>query len=265
MHIMKKMIVFLLLTFSLSLFGAELKLSDKLLKSSEWKGLLLRMNFSNNNKVVIADVYDGTYFEYHGTYLINKNTLQITYELNMEKSHLALVENPEKHKFYSEFELNKIDDNNIEVRNILTLSKFENKSNSDSKLVTDHKEKISNLLAVDFYLKPGDEKKIGKYNFFILKQYNAITTVNLKYRSAPFPKAKSYTYFINFKEYPFLPKNTQIIVLARTKEKVMVQDMQNYWYYIDIADNSVNDGMDFTHPFDSFGFWVFGEFITKKE
>ena len=151
MHIMKKMIVFLLLTFSLSLFGAELKLSDKLLKSSEWKGLLLRMNFSNNNKVVIADVYDGTYFEYHGTYLINKNTLQITYELNMEKSHLALVENPEKHKFYSEFELNKIDDNNIEVRNILTLSKFypawEHKFLYRS-LIADHRPQMKSFLLV---------------------------------------------------------------------------------------------------------------------
>lgn len=54
-----------------------------------------------------------------------------------------------------------------------------------------------------------------------------------------------------------LPKGMQLIVLARTKDKVRVGNWENYWYFVD-------PNIDWYSSCDSGEGWVFGEFVEFK-
>ena len=86
----------------------------------------------------------------------------------------------------------------------------------------------------------------------------AATTAVVKVRESPGVNAKEIHYSyedadgttVNVKA---LPKDTTVIVLARTKEKDKVGKWTNYWYYV-----------EFEKYFDYGKGWVYGEFVQIK-
>lgn len=81
----------------------------------------------------------------------------------------------------------------------------------------------------------------------------ALTTSDVKIREKPNINSKSYPYFedLYLASLPYVPKNTEIILQARTIEKEKIKNWENYWYYITVKKNN-------------FSGWMFGEFIQVK-
>jgi hypothetical protein len=73
------------------------------------------------------------------------------------------------------------------------------------------------------------------------------TTDNVKLRVKPDPSAAEINYIAiepspvdpmgTTVEKPFMPRNTAVTVLARTKEKMKVGKWENYWYYVEYLES----------------------------
>jgi hypothetical protein len=84
-------------------------------------------------------------------------------------------------------------------------------------------------------------------------------TTNAKFRVTPSPRAREMP-FINFtdtgagpaeEKLAYIPADTSVVILARTEQKVKVQQWENYWLYLEVEE-----------PLDQWKKgWVFGEFI----
>lgn len=92
------------------------------------------------------------------------------------------------------------------------------------------------------------------------------TTTNVKIRVKPDEKAEAMKYIDLIdstdspvgkaeKDLPSVPKGKKISILARTKDKVKVQNWNNYWYYVEISEGwgTIKNG------------WMFAEFVKLKK
>ncbi|MBP7734584.1 MAG: hypothetical protein KA369_01295 [Spirochaetes bacterium] len=81
-----------------------------------------------------------------------------------------------------------------------------------------------------------------------------VTTTNVKIREKPSVNAKSLEYYKEIYgpggEFQSVPANTEVVVIARTRERDKVQSWNNYWYLVSVGFNSE--------------VWMFGEFVKIK-
>ncbi|GAB4433724.1 MAG: hypothetical protein OHK0011_16800 [Turneriella sp.] len=108
----------------------------------------------------------------------------------------------------------------------------------------------------------GTEKKSGETarledQTVIIVNQEGVTTAAARIRTQPAVTAAPLKYKIgnNSLEDPTgesdtLPKGRKVQVVARTKEKVQVQQWNNYWYYVSFREWTEYSG------------WVYGEFIN---
>lgn len=87
----------------------------------------------------------------------------------------------------------------------------------------------------------------------------ATTTTEVKFRAAPDVKAGEFQCAGGTLEkpvkLPYLDKDHQLTVLARTENQVKVQNWTNYWYYVRPSVDWYLGGCDAEEG------WVFGEFV----
>ena len=106
-------------------------------------------------------------------------------------------------------------------------------------------------------VKEGDPLKINGRAAVAMGAKEGITTAVLKMRETPSSTAKEihYTYDDVDETYTVkaLPKDTSLIILARTKDTDKVGKYNNYWYYV-----------EFERYFDYMRAWVYGEFVKIK-
>ena len=106
-------------------------------------------------------------------------------------------------------------------------------------------------------VKEGDPLKINGREAVAMGAKEGITTAVLKMRETPSSTSKEihYTYDDVDETYTVkaLPKDTSLIILARTKDTDKVGKYNNYWYYV-----------EFERYFDYMRAWVYGEFVKIK-
>jgi uncharacterized FlaG/YvyC family protein len=106
-------------------------------------------------------------------------------------------------------------------------------------------------------VKEGEPLKINGRDAVAMGAKEGITTAVLKMRETPSSTAKEihFTYDDVDETYTVkaLPKDTSLIILARTKDTDKVGKYSNYWYYV-----------EFERYFDYMRAWVYGEFVKIK-
>jgi hypothetical protein len=121
-------------------------------------------------------------------------------------------------------------------------------------LGVDSKEPDTILFPVEeFKVKPGAERTRDGVPVVTMGLAQAYTTSDVKIREAPSVDAKAFQYFISMfpdptaKAMDYVPKGTQVTVIARTRETVQVGAWNNYWYLVSVGQVSE--------------VWMFGEFV----
>lgn len=126
-------------------------------------------------------------------------------------------------------------------------------SNSNYQLLAKSPEK-SNLaflpIAQSRYEK-GEEVLFQKENYISTGIQKAVTKVNLKIRSLPNEKSEEISYYPDLyaPALKYIPKNTEIMIFLKTKDRKQVKEWQNHWYFVSTI---------------SCEGWVFGEFLEFK-
>ncbi|TGM19057.1 hypothetical protein EHQ82_10955 [Leptospira selangorensis] len=100
---------------------------------------------------------------------------------------------------------------------------------------------------------------------------SGIATSNLKYREKPDIQSKTFTcYFTNTedekikeKEINFIPKDTNLTIIAKTLEEYTIGDKRNFWYLVFPSSDSYN-GCLLKSSKQKEG-WVFGEYIKIEK
>jgi tetratricopeptide (TPR) repeat protein len=266
--IMKKILLVFFTLLTYFIFPDNLKLTKDLLLSTKWLGYSSSFTFKSDNSVIIEDLYDDAFLYYIGIFNIENDKLIIEYSLVKNKSksiNTALI----NEKYKAEFILDNVTNSKkFELREIIKLINFEKKYNEKKDSLENHKNKISILQNEKLFSISLINKKTENINFILLNNEEAFSTVNLKFRETPSIYAKNYDYHRLLDTYQYLPKEKQIILLARTENKYKIENWNNYWYFIDIKDyNPMVEWvtLEGTDHQEHRGFWVFGEFILKNK
>jgi hypothetical protein len=95
----------------------------------------------------------------------------------------------------------------------------------------------------------GESRMVSNVSVTTVGMKKGTTTSSVKIRKTPSADGEEVLYYSALfePEQKSVPSNTQLIVVARTNEKVKVGKWENYWYYVNVG---ANDGV-----------WMFGEFI----
>ena len=103
-------------------------------------------------------------------------------------------------------------------------------------------------------VKVGSEKNYQGVKVLILGSKKAKTIDVVKIREAPSLQSKLVLYRPENESdqtFPSVPKNTEIVLIARTLQMESVKEWKNYWYLIKVGYNK--------------SVWMFGEFIKITE
>jgi hypothetical protein len=147
----------------------------------------------------------------------------------------------------------------------------ERKKNSNCKLVKDDKSFYArvklvcgteNFFSANYLRKEGEELQIGNTESILVNSKDYKTTDSIFFRIEPSKTSKSMKCKLeSFGPEPIvsdtLPRDTLLYVVARTKEKVKVDNKENFWYYVKPELGWYSPGCE-----QKLG-WVFGEFISK--
>jgi len=107
-----------------------------------------------------------------------------------------------------------------------------------------------------YRVKSGEERRFNGINVIVLTGLSGITTGNVKIRKEPSINSESLKYQDKIiydttgKISDFVPKDTKVNIIARTKNKHQVDKWNNYWYLITVGMNSE--------------VWMYGEFIKLR-
>ncbi len=108
----------------------------------------------------------------------------------------------------------------------------------------------------EFKVKPGAARAHKGVPVVTMGLAHGYTTSDVKIREAPSVDAKALQYFISSfpdptaKAMDYVPKGTQVTVIARTRETVQVGAWNNYWYLVSVGQVSE--------------VWMFGEFVKLQ-
>jgi hypothetical protein len=109
-------------------------------------------------------------------------------------------------------------------------------------------------------VKAGEPVKINSIDAVSMGSVSGHATSVIKIRIGPGTDKKEITWTGNCdtdsEEFKSVKKNTELVILARTKEKDKVGKWTNYWYYVKFYKESSCGG--------SVEGWVFGEFVKIK-
>jgi len=110
-------------------------------------------------------------------------------------------------------------------------------------------------------IKDGETVTYGSIEAVSIDKKNGIVTTALKVRESPDASAKEIKFGeangSEWIELKSLKQGTDLIIYARTKEKVKVGKLNNYWYYVGFSTNGFEGSEDYKG-------WVFGEFVKIK-
>jgi hypothetical protein len=107
-----------------------------------------------------------------------------------------------------------------------------------------------------FRIKSGEERVFKGTRVIVLPDSNGVTTSNVKIRKSPSISSESVQYMEKMaydptsKTLDFVPRDTRITIIARTKDKYSVDKWSNYWFLVSV-------GMQTE-------VWMFGEFVKLK-
>jgi hypothetical protein len=107
-----------------------------------------------------------------------------------------------------------------------------------------------------FRIKSGEERVFNGTRVIVLPDTTGVTTGNVKIRKSPSVTSESLKYLDKMvydptaKTLDFVPRDTKVAIIARTKDKCAVDKWTNYWYLVSV-------GMETE-------VWMFGEFLKVK-
>ncbi|MCB1143208.1 MAG: hypothetical protein H7A24_17065 [Leptospiraceae bacterium] len=111
----------------------------------------------------------------------------------------------------------------------------------------------------------GLKRKVGDREVVTMGLKKGRVTTALKYRVDPDKSSeaiKCTNYTMELERKSSLPKDLELIVLARTPNKEKVDDKwENYWYYVYPLNDYETSCSDSKNQFRRYG-WVFGEFVN---
>jgi hypothetical protein len=101
-------------------------------------------------------------------------------------------------------------------------------------------------------LKSGSEIKYENYNHVSISFITCITSSNVKLRKKPTITADVIKYLDTQQEkmIDYIPKGIDVIIIARTSTKDNVNNINNYWYYVEVKNSHYCERG-----------WMFGEFV----
>ncbi len=108
----------------------------------------------------------------------------------------------------------------------------------------------------------GRNVAVGGIKAVAMGMKNGSVTTNAKLRSGPsqtsgemtFERFKASDEAMDTEKLVFLPAGTPVLILARTERKMIVQQWENYWFYVEVEE-----------PIDHWKKgWVFAEFIKVE-
>jgi len=236
MRKMNKFIIIIILIFCLIfLLSLEKGLGAQELK----KDYLVNNNWGPEYKIGITiEFKKDNSFEAFEDYGMDFREVKGIYEIKNKK--LALYDDAGK-VFLSGGEL-VYDENNVKYKYYLLFN--------EDKIVYNLNTKT----------KPGSEVYIDGYMSVTIDSKEAKLTYNMKFREKPDLNGKIINYYrinpesddLMEEELKFVPKDTTIYVIARTKDKYKVDKWNNYWYYVEVPD---------VYGFSRTKGWMFAEFI----
>jgi hypothetical protein len=144
----------------------------------------------------------------------------------------------------------------IDDHNSLYYSKFAECTSLDNNDVLGLNSSKILFPLMQYKVKSGEERVFNGVNVIVLTGATGITTSNVKIRKSPSINSEALKYTDKIyldpasKTYDFVPANTKIYIIARTKNKYSVDKWNNYWYLISVGMNEE--------------VWMYGEFIKIK-
>ncbi len=105
----------------------------------------------------------------------------------------------------------------------------------------------------------GSKRKIKDIPVITMDMKKGATISNVKIRERPSVNSKSLQYQKGLyaddaKTFPYVPSDTDVIIIARTVNREKVENWNNYWYYVNVG----------TYVGVENGVWLFGEFVKIK-
>jgi hypothetical protein len=257
---MKKIFILIgILMISHNISSKEIPLShsDSLVgKNFEYRFIIGESNlhFYKNNKYEMEFGSEGWYWYNEGVYEIKNGKIYFSPAACLDRkdgqpldcaktmgSAVGSLSSDEKSLWYEQV-LNVVSDNNKDV-----FSDYEGQGSVQLNYID------YNIL--ESKVKEGAKRSIDGIPVIAMGLKKGISTDDVKIRKKPSVESESVKfqaglYAEEAEEKNFVPKNTEIIIIARSVNKEKVKNWNNYWYYIKVG---MNDGV-----------WAFAEFIKIK-
>jgi hypothetical protein len=246
----KKIIICLivLLNIVLNVYSNELYFNQEFLINTSFefshKMATAYIRFYGNNNYEIKYASEGIYWYDEGYYKIIDNKAFLTpYGCYRSKNGQKI--NCNNSLGSAECYLKK-DDNSLFYEYYLVCKSYNNKN-----LIMQYTVEIE-FPVKEYKTKPGKIVSINGTKSITIGYKPGVTTENLNIREKPSVNSRKILYVFDLYEapYEYIPKNTEISILARTNVKDNVSGIKNYWYYV-LAGGTLG--------------WVFGEYIKIIE
>lgn len=221
----------------------EVTLSDKILQEAKWNtdayGKLVNLTiiFQKDNNYRIDFNGEGCGQYWSGKYII-RNEKQVLLKKGFQQSADCVPDEPEK---ICEFRKEK--------NPIL----YEYSLNCGDVHYWDHNKPVS----------LNKESLFHDILVLSMSGKQGVTTKDVKLRERPNISSKFFNCriedkMLNNEERPFVPKETGLSLLFKTKNKEKIKDWENYWYFV-----RVNTGWYGRCDSENNLGWIFGEFVKE--
>jgi hypothetical protein len=206
------------------------------------------LKFINDKQYNIAYGSEGWYWHNEGTYELRKGKIYLFPVVSKDNEKGPIVDIKDT---MGEAVCVLVEDN----ESLLYTKKLRVTSLKNTRIYTSEDDPKNNFIDYDikeFPVKAGSKRKIEDTEVLTLDNKLTKTIDNVKIRKKPSISSDEVKYSVSLygeeaKDQDFVPKGTNVILIARTTEKKKVKAWNNYWYYVKVGICN--------------GVWMYGEFI----
>lgn len=170
-----------------------------------------------------------------------------------------------------EYSSHEIDYDSKKIKNTKKLNiDFKLKKISDDIYIRAYISNKYSIVTKNFMRKNGSNYTISNTPVVFMGNISCITNENVRLRASASINSDAlefYTYniYLEEKKNKYIPKNTSIIIIARSRRKYRVKRWYNYWYYVDLSQyHGYHDEILQNNKKIPRRAWVYGEFIKIK-
>jgi len=204
----------------------------------------VELKLNKNNSYTVQLGSEGNYWYNEGTFRLEKGYIKLN--PTVCKEDVKSMENIDCKKTLGDADIDLINDEYslYHTQFLLVKSKY-NRS-----LLYEEPQNSTLLFPIKGSEVPAGQTRMkGASQVITMGFVSATTASEVKIRKTPSEDGEVVEYFTGLFEDPqkAVPKNTTVIVIARTMDKVKGQKSENYWYLVNVGTNQE--------------VWIFGEYL----